>query len=159
MIFPTYLDRKYYFNDKEDGFFRKPKKKVVFPSLTHHTMLTDMMKGNVTNVPLVILIGKWVNLTFSGFISTKVPFLLSSLLSLCYSKESNYSHLMHPAEVMHPDISSMSLGFRAFTLILSWPVMSDPGADDRSCHGHACRHQQSFRDSGKLWSWQITSGH
>ncbi|NWR48986.1 EMC3 protein, partial [Regulus satrapa] len=74
----SFLSRKYFFNNPEDGFFKKTKRKVVPPSpVTDPTMLTDMMKGNVTNVLPMILIGGWINMTFSGFVTTKVPFPLT----------------------------------------------------------------------------------
>ncbi|TKC38860.1 hypothetical protein EI555_006601 [Monodon monoceros] len=77
----SFLTRKYYFNNPEDGFFQKTKRKVVPPSLmTDPTMLTNMMKGNVTNVLPLILIGGWINMTFSGFVITKVLFPLT----LCF---------------------------------------------------------------------------
>ncbi|KAG8516902.1 ER membrane protein complex subunit 3 [Galemys pyrenaicus] len=81
----SFLTRKYYFNNPEDGFFKKTKRKVVPPSpMTDPAVLTDMMKGNVTNVLPMILIGGWINMTFSGFVTTcslfpaaKVPFPLT----------------------------------------------------------------------------------
>ncbi|KAG7219288.1 hypothetical protein INR49_019184 [Caranx melampygus] len=68
-FFQSFLMRKFYFNNQEDGFFKKTKRKVVPPSpMTDPSMLTDMMKGNVTNVLPMILIGGWINWTFSGFV-------------------------------------------------------------------------------------------
>ncbi|CAL8382132.1 unnamed protein product [Boreogadus saida] len=74
----SFLMRKFYFNNQDDGFFKKSKRKVIPPSpMTDPSMLTDMMKGNVTNVLPMILIGGWINWTFSGFVTTKVPFPLT----------------------------------------------------------------------------------
>lgn len=122
----SFLTRKYYFNNPEDGFFKKTKRKVVPPSpMTDPTMLTDMMKGNVTNVLPMILIGGWINMTFSGFVTTKVPFPLTLRFK---------PMLQQGIELLTLDASCCR------------PVPNDAGADDRSSHGHACRHQQSFQD-------------
>ncbi|XP_028669164.1 ER membrane protein complex subunit 3-like [Erpetoichthys calabaricus] len=74
----SFAMRKHYFNDPETGFFKKTKRKVVPKNpMTDPSMLTDMMKGNLTNVLPMILIGGWINWAFSGFLTTKVPFPLT----------------------------------------------------------------------------------
>ncbi|KAE8581988.1 hypothetical protein XENTR_v10019896 [Xenopus tropicalis] len=74
----SFLMRKFYFNDQETGFFKKTKRKVIQRNpMTDPTMMTDMMKGNLTNVLPMILIGGWINWAFSGFLTTKVPFPLT----------------------------------------------------------------------------------
>ncbi|MGH0181031.1 UNVERIFIED_CONTAM: hypothetical protein FKN15_004713 [Acipenser sinensis] len=63
--------RKHYFNDEETGFFKKTVRKVVAKNpMTDPSMLTDMMKGNLTNVLPMIVIGGWINWAFSGFVTT-----------------------------------------------------------------------------------------
>ncbi|XP_007574489.1 PREDICTED: ER membrane protein complex subunit 3-like [Poecilia mexicana] len=74
----SFFMRKHYFNDAETGFFKRVKRKVVPKNpMTDTSMLTDMMKGNLTNVLPMILIGGWINWAFSGFVITKVPFPLT----------------------------------------------------------------------------------
>ncbi|RXM95656.1 ER membrane protein complex subunit 3 [Acipenser ruthenus] len=69
----SFLMRKFFFNNQDDGFFKKTKRKVIPPSpMTDPSMLTDMIKGNVTNVLPMLLIGGWINWTFSGFVTSEV---------------------------------------------------------------------------------------
>uniref|UniRef100_A0A3Q3WDQ0 ER membrane protein complex subunit 3 n=1 Tax=Mola mola TaxID=94237 RepID=A0A3Q3WDQ0_MOLML len=74
----SFAMRKHYFNNAETGFFKTVKRRVVPKNpMTDTSMLTDMMKGNLTNVLPMILIGGWINWAFSGFVITKVPFPLT----------------------------------------------------------------------------------
>ena len=70
--------RKHYLNNTETGFFKKEKRDQAMPNpMTDPSMLKDAMKGNMMNVLPMIVIGGWINWTFSGFITTKVPFPLT----------------------------------------------------------------------------------
>jgi len=75
----SFLMRKNFFNDEENGYFKIAQQRpaVVQNPMTDPTMMTDMLKGNLLNVLPMIVIGGWINWTFSGFVTTKVPFPLT----------------------------------------------------------------------------------
>ena len=54
------------------GFFKTQKRPPVAQNpMTDPNMMTEMLKGNLTNVLPMILIGGWINWTFSGFVTSK----------------------------------------------------------------------------------------
>jgi len=70
--------RKHFFNNEQTGFFKTQKREPVMKNpMTDPGMMTEMMKGNITNVLPMIVIGGWINWAFSGFLTTKVPFPLT----------------------------------------------------------------------------------
>ncbi|XP_041459175.1 ER membrane protein complex subunit 3-like [Lytechinus variegatus] len=74
----SFIMRKHYFNDEETGFFKTQKREGPPQNpMTDPSMMTDMLKGNLTNILPMIVIGGWINWTFSGFVITKVPFPLT----------------------------------------------------------------------------------
>ncbi|XP_063710805.1 ER membrane protein complex subunit 3-like [Symsagittifera roscoffensis] len=74
----SFLMRKQFFNNTETGFFKKEKRDQNMANpMTDPSMMKDAMKGNMMNVLPMIVIGGWINWTFSGFITTKVPFPLT----------------------------------------------------------------------------------
>jgi len=40
-------------------------------------MMTEMMKGNITNVLPMIIIGGWINWAFSGFLTSELRILIA----------------------------------------------------------------------------------
>jgi len=75
----SFMMRKNFFNDEETGYFKIAQQRpaVVQNPMTDPSMMTDMLKGNLLNVLPMIVIGGWINWTFSGFVTTKVPFPLT----------------------------------------------------------------------------------
>jgi len=70
--------RKYFLNDEEHGFLPKRiENQVAQPNAFDPSMMTEMLKGNMLNMIPMIVIGGWINWTFSGFVTTKVPFPLT----------------------------------------------------------------------------------
>ncbi|XP_014260180.1 ER membrane protein complex subunit 3 [Cimex lectularius] len=70
--------RRHYFNNEDTGYFKTQKRSSAAQNpMTDPSVMTDMLKGNITNVLPMIVIGGWINWMFSGFVTTKVPFPLT----------------------------------------------------------------------------------
>lgn len=72
-----YLMRKQAFNKEDDGYLTQKKQWQAPNIFTNTAMVSDMSKDNLTNIVPMIFIGGWINWMFSGFITTKVPFMLT----------------------------------------------------------------------------------
>ncbi len=75
----SFLMRKHFLNNEDSGVLKEKLSRAAPPPnpMTDPSMMTDMLKGNLTNVLPMIVIGGWINWHFSGFVTTKVPFPLT----------------------------------------------------------------------------------
>jgi len=75
----SFLMRKHYFNDEESGILKVGTRKNTAPPnpISDPTMMTEMVKGNMTSMVPMMVVGGWINWHFSGFVTTKVPFPLT----------------------------------------------------------------------------------
>jgi hypothetical protein len=75
----SFLMRKNYFNDEDSGILKVGTRKTTAPPnpMTDPSMMTEMVKGNMTSMVPMMVVGGWINWHFSGFVTTKVPFPLT----------------------------------------------------------------------------------
>ncbi|KAL3275848.1 hypothetical protein HHI36_020589 [Cryptolaemus montrouzieri] len=89
----TFLMRRCAFNKEEDGYLTQKRPANTQNAMTDPSVMTDMLKGNVTNVLPMLIIGGWINWMFSGFITTKVPFPLTLRFKSMLQRGIELSHL------------------------------------------------------------------
>merc|ERR1739838_207997 len=73
----SFLMRRHFFNNEESGYLKTVKRALPPQPMTDPNMMVEMLKGNVTNVVPMVVVGGWINWHFSGFVTTKVPFPLT----------------------------------------------------------------------------------
>lgn len=73
----SFLMRRHFFNNDDSGYLKTVKRAAAPQPMTDPNMMVEMLKGQLTNMLPMIAIGGWINWTFSGFVTTKVPFPLT----------------------------------------------------------------------------------
>lgn len=67
----AFLMRRHFFNSEDMGYFKTQKRAAPATNpMTDPNAMSDMLKGNVTNVLPMIIIGGWINWAFSGFVTS-----------------------------------------------------------------------------------------
>ncbi|KAJ3639547.1 hypothetical protein Zmor_002901 [Zophobas morio] len=89
----AFILRKQVFNKDGDGYLTRRRPPSTQNLMTDPTLMTDMLKGNLTNVLPMIIIGGWINWMFSGFITTKVPFPLTLRFKSMLQRGIELTHL------------------------------------------------------------------
>lgn len=74
----SFLDRRDAFNNPSNGYLMEKQPALVQTMpLTDSRYINEILKGNFLNVVSMLLVGGWITLMFSGFLTTKVPFPLT----------------------------------------------------------------------------------
>ncbi|KAL1492604.1 hypothetical protein ABEB36_010841 [Hypothenemus hampei] len=89
----AFLTRRHAFNKEEDGYLTQKRPAASQSMMTDPSMMTDMVKDNLTNVLPMVIVGGWINWMFSGFITTKVPFPLTLRFKSMLQRGIELSHL------------------------------------------------------------------
>ncbi|KAL3312683.1 ER membrane complex subunit 3 [Cichlidogyrus casuarinus] len=129
--------RKYYLNDAENGLLKTPKREANAKSpMADPSMMTDMLKGNMLNVIPMMVIGGWINWAFAGFLTTKIPFLLTYRFKSMLQRGCETLVSLDASWVSSASWYFLSIfGLRSlYSLVL--------GADNSADHSKFMRHEQ-----------------
>ncbi|CAI5447829.1 unnamed protein product [Caenorhabditis angaria] len=75
----SFNSRRQYLVAEETGYLSKAMNRPAKAAnpMADPTQMTEMLKGNMMNMIPMIVVGGWINWTFSGFVTTRVPFPLT----------------------------------------------------------------------------------
>ena len=71
-------------NHEETGMLKKGTQRATPPPnpMMDPSMMTEMLKGNLTSMVPMVVVGGWINWHFSGFVTTKVHIIFSHMIHL-----------------------------------------------------------------------------
>ncbi|KAL3079724.1 hypothetical protein niasHS_014006 [Heterodera schachtii] len=75
----SFAQRRWLLCDEQHGQLvkRQDKQNTQPNPMLDPSTMTEMVKGNMLNMVPMLVIGGWINWTFSGFVTTRVPFPLT----------------------------------------------------------------------------------